>query len=343
MNVRAGPGTEYALAGTAEANQPLQIVGRNADATWLQVCCVAGKQVWVSASLVTVQGDTARVPVPADLPTPAPQPTAAPRAASGSASGVLLYSIANMDKKRWELWEYSFATKQSRFLKEWMTEVAFSRDYKQVAYFSWGPATDNKPGICLANADLSNQRLIFVGAPSYPSFSPDGKRLAVQGDDEFYIMNSDGAGLHQVDLGEYPAWSPIDNWIAHRGCYGPDCGLWLTHADSGERRRLTKGGGDGQPAWSPDGKQLAYISKDDGNFEVYKVNRDGSERVRLTNDIHSDGLPVWSPDGSWIAFRSDRSGTWAIYVMRPDGTGVIKLVDANVPPVWFYEKMAWRP
>ena len=98
-----------------------------------------------------------------------------------------------------------------------------------------------------------------------------------------YVLNSDGSGLRELAVGEYPDWSPVDDWIAHRGCYGPDCGLWITHADSGERRRLTTGGGDGQPAWSPDGKQIAYISKEDGNFEIYKINRDGSGKVRLTN------------------------------------------------------------
>ena len=158
-----------------------------------------------------------------------------------------------------------------------------------------------------------------------------------------YILNSDGSGLRKLEVGEYPDWSPVDDWIAHRGCYGPDCGLWITHADSGERRRLTTGGGDGQPAWSPDGKQIAYISKDDGNFEIYKINRDGSGKVRLTETPQSDGLPIWSPDGKWIAFRSDRSGKWAIYVMRSDGSGVAQVVEADVLPLWFWEKMAWRP
>jgi len=158
-----------------------------------------------------------------------------------------------------------------------------------------------------------------------------------------YILNSDGSGLRELAVGEYPAWSPVDDWIAHRGCYGADCGLWITHADSGERRRLTTGGGDGQPAWSPNGQQIAYISKEDGNFELYRINRDTSGKMRLTNDAHSDGLPVWSPDGKTIAFRSDRSGAWAIYVMAADGSNVRKIIDADVLPLWFFEKMAWRP
>jgi hypothetical protein len=341
MNVRNGPGSTFGILVTAKQGQTFDLVGRNPDNSWLQVCCFDGKPGWVSASLVTVTGDVAAVPVPKDLPTPPPSPTPAPVAKAGL-SGVLLYSVANMDANRWELWQYSFADGKSKFLKEWRTEVAFSRDFKQVVFFGWPGTMGDKYGIYVANADLSGERLVIKGG-EYPSFSPGGDRLVIQGGDTMYIINSDGSGLHPLADGEYPVWSPTDNWIAHRGCYGPDCGLWITNADSGERRRLTPGGGDGQPAWSPDGKQLVFISKDDGNFELYRINRDGSGKVRLTNDIHSDGLPVWSPNGAWIAFRSDRSGKWAIYAMRPDGSDLRKLTDADVLPLWFWEKMAWRP
>ncbi len=344
INVRGGPSADFPIVTTAKGGQAFDIVGRNADSTWFQVCCFDGKPGWVSTSLVTTTGDATAIAVPKDLPTPPPTPTpgAVARPVGGSLSGVLLYSVANMGADRWELWQYTFATGEAKFMKEWRTEVAFSSDYKQVVYFGWPAAMGDKPGLYIANPDLSGERLVILGG-AYPSFSPGNDRLAAQGGENMYILNTDGKGLRKLAVGEYPDWSPVDNWIAHRGCYGPDCGLWITHADSGERRRLTTGGGDGQPAWSPNGQQLAFISKDDGNFELYRINRDGSAKTRLTNVPQSDGLPVWSPDGGWIAFRSDRSGKWAIYAMRPDGSDVRKIVDADVLPVWFFEKMAWRP
>lgn len=349
LNVRGGPGPDFQIIATANQGQAFDLVGRNPDNTWLQICCFAAKPGWVSAALVDVTGaEVAKLPVPKDLPTAQPSPTAGAGAApapalppAGGLSGILYYSKTDKDVTRWELWRYNLATGDNQFMKEWRTELAFSSDYKQLTYFAWGPAVGGKAGIYASNPDLSGERLVIPGG-AYPSFSPDGNRIAAQGGG-IYILGSDGKSLRKLTEGEYPAWSPVDNWIAHRGCYGPDCGLYLTHADSGERRRLTSGGGDGQPAWSPNGQQLIYISKDDGNFEIYRINRDGSGKVRLTNEPHSDGLPVWSPRGDWIAFRSDRDGSWAIYVMRIDGSGVRRLVDASVLPAWFFEKMAWRP
>lgn len=342
VNLRGGPGTEYAVAGSAKAGQQLEIVGKNQAGSWWQVCCVAEKQVWVSASLVTVQGDVTGVPVPKDIPTPPPQPTAAPKAAGGALSGVLIYSVANMDAGKWELWEYNFATGASRALFDWRTEVAYSGDYKLIAYYAWPPVVGSDRGIWIMNRDYTGEHLVIRGG-AYPSFAPGNARLSAGDGTYVYVLNADGSGLRQIVEGEYPDWAPNSNWIAHRSCFGGACGIYLTDPDSGARQRLTEGGGDGQPAWSPNGQQIAYISKDDGNFEIYRIDATGANKMRLTNNPTSDGLPIWSPNGAWIAFRSDRGGSWAIYAMRADGSDVRKLVDAPVLPVWFFEKMGWRP
>jgi hypothetical protein len=340
LNVRAGPGTNYAVIGSAKKGQTFEAKGRTADSKWIQICCVDAKTGWVSAPLVTVSGDIKALPVPKDIP--APSAAAKPAATGGKPAGTLMYSVVNWDADRWELWEYNFTNGKSRFLKEWRTELACSSNCKLIAFYGWDAVFGEKAGIYIANPDLSGERLLLP-AGDYPSFAPGGDRLAVQGGGKIWVVASDGQSGFKLTDGEYPAWNPTDNWIAHRACFGPDCGIWLTYADSGEHKRLTTGGGDGQPAWSPDGKRIAYISKDDGNFEIYVINSDGSGKTRLTNTPQSDGLPIWSPDGRHIAFRSDRDGKWAIYVMKPDGTGVTKVVDADVFPLWFLEKMAWRP
>jgi hypothetical protein len=359
MNVRGGPGTDFPVIASATAGDSFDISGKNQDGSWYQICCFAEDQPgWVSASLVTVEGDAAaievaaNIPEPPPTPTPAPTPTPGPTSAAPAASapvsaggpgGVLIYSVANMDAGRWELWEVNLASGAKRMLFEWRTEVDFSPNYRQIAYFAWPPVAGEQTGVWIMNADYSGERLLIPAGAAYPSFSPDGSRLVLTGDNELYIINSDGGGLRFLTEGEYGDWSPTGNWIAHRACVSGGCGIYLTNADTGEQRRLTTGGSDGQPAWSPNGQQIAYISQDDGNFELYRINADGSNKVRLTNQGASDGLPVWSPDGKWIAFRSDRGGGWAIYAMRADGSDVRKVVDAPVLPVWFFEKIAWRP
>lgn len=345
LNLRSGPGTAYPALLAAKGGEKFEIVGKTADGAWWQICCVGAKKdkAWVQAKSVTAEGAVADITVVKDIPSPPPTSTPNPAAAGGgSPSGVLLYSVANMSAGRWELWEYNFGKAQARKLFDWRTEVAYSTNYKQVAYYLWPPiggATGT--GIWVMNADYTGERLVILGG-AYPSWSPDSSRLSAGDGRDVYILNADGSGLRRLINGEYPAWSPKSNWIAHRACNGGACGIYLTDADTGAQQRVTSGGSDGQPAWSPDGKRLAYISKDDGNFEIYVVNRDGSNKVRLTDNPTSDGLPIWSPDGGWIAFRSDREGKWAIYAVRATGANLRKVTDADVLPVWFFEKMAWR-
>ena len=86
---------------------------------------------------------------------------------------------------------------------------------------------------------------------------------------------------------------------------------------------------DSFPAWSPDGRRIAFDSDRDGNSEVYVMNADGSGVTRLTYNDAFDVFPAWSPDGRRIAFDSDRDGNLEIYVMNADGTGVTRLTYNN--------------
>ncbi len=76
---------------------------------------------------------------------------------------------------------------------------------------------------------------------------------------------------------------------------------------------------DSAPAWSPDGRRIAFSSLRDGNTEIYLMNADGSGVTRLTYKDDFDSFPAWSPDGRRIAFHSYRDGNWDIYVMNADG------------------------
>ncbi len=69
--------------------------------------------------------------------------------------------------------------------------------------------------------------------------------------------------------------------------------------------RLTTAHGE-YPAWSPDGRQLAFASFRDGNYEIYVMNADGSGQRNVSKSPAYDMSPSWSPDGHLIAYDTQR-------------------------------------
>ena len=94
---------------------------------------------------------------------------------------------------------------------------------------------------------------------------------------------------------------------------------------------------DAAPAWSPDGRRIAFDSDRDGNWQIYVMNADGSGVTSLTDNDAPEGFPAWSPDGRRIAFESTRDGNPELYVMNADGSGVTRLTFNNArdwSPAW---------
>ncbi len=164
------------------------------------------------------------------------------------------------------------------------------------------------------------------------------------GDDEIYVMNSDGLGQwtrltwnRHADI--HPTWSPGGDRIAFASDRHDNWEIYRIDADGSGVIRLTNTAAtDSQPAWSPAGGKIAFVSDRRGNPDIWVMDSDGASPTRLTTDGANDEWPTWSPDGRQIAFASDRrNGNWDIYVMNADGSGQTRIT-ANpmqeIHPAW---------
>ena len=215
---------------------------------------------------------------------------------------------------------------------------AWSPDGSKIAFDSY---RDGGYEIYVIDADGSRQvRLANIGGDSgRPAWSPDGSKIAFDsdrdGDYEIYVMNVDGSDLIQLTDNTsddfYPTWSPDERYIAfmsmrdHEENRDGNIEVYVVQADGTGQTNITNtpDADDCCPAWSPDGRHIAFASNRDGNIEVYVVQADGTEQTNITNTPDADDCcPAWSPDGSRIAFHESVGD---IYVMDSDGSNRVRL------------------
>ncbi len=146
-----------------------------------------------------------------------------------------------------------------------------------------------------------------------------------------YVLDIETQEMRQITRGDYdesqPAWSPDGRRIVFSSNRTPDpdansnSDLWVVSADAGEPvsepRRLTSyEGGDGQPAVSPDGRWVAYVTgTDDPHFSAFGTSHlaivpmTGGERRILTAELDRNvGRPTWEKDGRGVVFTVQDEG-----------------------------------
>jgi Tol biopolymer transport system component len=204
-------------------------------------------------------------------------------------------------------------------------QIAFSRNGK-------------RKGIWIADPSGANLRRITRGYDVWPSWSPNGRRIAfmrgrrsLDTDREtkgIYVVNADGSGLRHVLKSPVqasvtrmrkvalPDWSPDGTQLA----YQYEDGIGVVNADGTDPRPLLVNPPAHEyddPAWSPDGTTLALgaVNVEDG---ISLLNVTGGQPKRVTRSC--SGMPSWSPDGRYIA-------CWRISFRIRKGNG-IQVVDA---------------
>ena len=147
-------------------------------------------------------------------------------------------------------------------------------------------------------------------------------------DGKVYQIDQDGVEKKLVSASDRqamsPAWAPDGRRFAYMEFWQGHGQLFLQDMTTGKRAAVATTGQalDFTPAFSPDGKTLAFSRATEEGTDVYTVNiKDNCCLQRLTVGRFSDNLsPTYSPDGQRIAFVSTRAGLPQIYVMAADGT-----------------------
>ncbi|MGH6914115.1 MAG: TolB family protein, partial [Geminicoccales bacterium] len=125
--------------------------------------------------------------------------------------------------------------------------------------------------------------------------------------------------------------------------------VFIVRPDGSEQRELSGDGfGADFPAWSPDGRQLAFDSYGPDRYgNLFVMELSGGALRQLTDEEARGGItPAWSPDGQWIAFSSDRTGSESspqfelrIVPAADDQTQPVTIMD----DLFFLARPSWRP
>jgi tetratricopeptide (TPR) repeat protein len=290
-----------------------------------------------------------------------------------NASGSVIFSRFNEKNAHWEIVAVSPAGSIPDVILADATQPAPSPDSRLLAYHS---EIDQSEGLHVLNvASGEDIRVTTFREDATPDWAPDNLRFVFpsqrSGDRRWqvYIAWADGKG-DPVALvqGRTPAWSPNGTLIAYQGtdAQGNNPGLYLMDAQGGPSARITQDESDRAPAWSPGcagldlsltdqgvetasseassgpNCRLAFMSTQNGNWEIYIADLPDGKVTRLTNSAGNDGLPTWSPDGKQLAFVSDRDGNWGIYIMPAAGGKATKIADwGDEHTDWLVERIAW--
>ncbi|MEO7603282.1 MAG: hypothetical protein ABIS39_08535 [Sphingomicrobium sp.] len=195
-------------------------------------------------------------------------------------------------------------------------DPAWSPNGKAIAIVS---IRDGKKALALVDPDSGKvDKLGPSGqSPIHPSFSPDGKSLLYCTDDDLRPPVKNESELYAMDLATrqvrtlvsggvntYPVMSPDGRSIAWRKIVGDmNSEVFVADADGKNAKNITNHHAwEGWPAWSPDGKTIAFAGNRNASWQIFLVDPDG-KNLRLLAATEGRGTaPKWTPDGKAVFY-----------------------------------------
>jgi len=179
--------------------------------------------------------------------------------------------------------------------------AAWSPDGTKLAYTL---STGGNQEIYVMNKDGSGQRRLTTHPEidTSPTWSPNGNQIAWvsgrTGNPQIYIMDADGTGQRKLTSegwADRPTWSRAPfNEIAYAARTGAGFDIKIYSFANSETVRVTDGIGTNEsPAFSPNGRHIAFVSTRNGKAQIFTIDRDGQHLRQITRE-GNNGFPNWS-------------------------------------------------
>jgi TolB protein len=179
------------------------------------------------------------------------------------------------------------------------------------------------------------------GSPSghcfAPTWSPDGKRLALvqsdrRGNSDIVVLDVESGRVRRLTdsncINTEPSWNPAGTQLAFTSDREGTPQIYLMEEDGSNVRRLTQEGGyNASPAWSPNGSMIAYVSRFEGKFDLFVYKLGEGRSYQVTTGIASSESPSWSPDERKLVFSSGSRGGMQLYTTDLSGNTLRRLTD----------------